>query len=267
MFKDLFHPSQSGALSEWVASGLFRLLRRWKSLLPSAGPLAVVSVIALWALLLVTGFALIYWSVFPDGYNLQGDNPPTGANTFWWSFYYSLEMLTTLGLGDIRPRPTWLRVLSALHTLLGFSLVTASITWIVLVFPALRRMRTLARKANTLCEAEKSTGVAVVSPGMHVILAGLTEEVIQSRVDHIHFPILFYFYTGEPRASLPAAIFPLRRFATEAADSSADHLIRLTAAALRIALDDLAQLIGDRLNCTDRAPEAVFKRFAQMHSP
>jgi hypothetical protein len=267
MFRDLFHPTRSGALSEWIARGLFHVCRRWRRMLPTSGPLSMAVVILVWAMLLVTGFALIYWASFPAAYDIQGTVPVAGTERWWWSFYYSLEMLTTLGLGDIRPNPTWLKVLSACHTLLGFSLVTASITWIVLVFPALRRMRTLARKAITLKDAEDRSGVAVISSGMHVVLAGLAEEVIQSRVDFVHFPLLFYFYAGDQRASLPTALFPLMQFAEDGAKEGRDELVRLAATALRIGLQDLAELIGDRLDCEDRRPETVFRVFAELHTP
>ena len=267
MFNDLFHPTNSGALSEWVASGVFRLLRRWRSMLATAGPLSVALVIGSWALLLATGFSLVYWPFFPGSYRLTALPQNAHQGYFWLSYYYSLEMLTTLGLGDIQPMPIGLRLLSALHTLLGFSLITASITWIVLVFPALRRMRTLARKANTLLEAERRTGVPVVSPGMHMVLAGLSEEVIQTRVDLIHFPLLFYFYTDDARASLPGALFPLMRFAAEGASPDRDALVRLTCTGLTVALQDLAALIGDRLECEDHSPDTVFRVFAELHSP
>jgi hypothetical protein len=266
MFDDLFHPTQSGALSEWIASRLFRVFRRWPSMLPTSGPLSIAAAIVTWALLLSMGFALIYWASFPGGYEFQTTVPAGAWDRWWWSFYYSLEMLTTLGLGDIRPSPTWLKVLSAFHTLLGFSLVTASITWILLVFPALRRMRTLSRKAVTLSDAEKQTGVRVTSRGMHVVLAGLAEEVIQTRVDLIHFPLLFYFYAEDRRASLPHALFPLMHFAAEGTEAGADDLVRLAATGLRIALVDLAALIGERLKCEKRDPELVFRKFEDLHS-
>jgi hypothetical protein len=266
MFDDLFHPTQSGAFSEWIACRLFRLYRRWPSMLPTSGPLSIALVIGAWAMLLATGFALIYWATFPADYTVAPGASLAGPARWWWSFYYSLEMMTTLGLGDIRPNPTWLKLLSAFHTLIGFSFVTASITWIVLVFPALRRMRTLARKATTLNDAEERTGVPVVSTGMHVVLAGLAEQVIQARVDLVHFPILFYFYAADPRASLPCALFPLMRFAKEGVEAGRDDLVRLAATGLSIALDDLADLIGDRLDCEDRSPDVVFKKFAELHT-
>src|SRR5690242_12826637 len=266
MFNDLFHPTQSGALSEWIAGRVFRLCRRSPGLLPTAGPLSIVLVIFTWAFLVTTGFALIYWAAFPADYQLKTGTAPSNADHWWWSFYYSLEMMTTLGLGDIQPNPTWLKILSACHTLIGFSFVTASITWIVLVFPALRRVRTLSRKAITLAEAEERTGVCVTAAGMHMILAGLAEEVIQSRVDLIHFPILFYFYSEDRRASMPDALFPLMRFA-RAGEQGGDALVRLAATGLHIALRDVAELVGNRLKCRNREPEAVFKAYQELHRP
>lgn len=267
MFNDLFHPTQSGALSEWIGSRLFRLFRRWPAMLPTSGPLAVAVVITTWAMMLAFGFALIYWSFFPAAFAVRSATQPVGADRWWWSAYYSLEMMTTLGLGDLQPNPTWLKLLSAFHTLIGFSLVTASITWIVLIFPALRRMRTLSRKAGTLEEAERRAGTVVVSPNMHVVLAGLAEEVIQSRVDLVHFPLLFYFYAQDDRASLPSALFRLLRFAEQGSEPDRDPLVRLSATGLQIALEDLALLIGDRLGCRDRTPRAAFRAFADLHTP
>lgn len=267
MFNDLFHPTRGGVLSEWVGSRLFQAFRRWPSMLARSGPLSIALVILTWALLLTLGFAFIYWSCFPEAYNLRTATQPAGADRWWWSVYYSLEMMTTLGLGDLQPNPTWLKLPSAFHTLIGFSFVTASITWIVLVFPALRRIRTLSRKAITLADAERKTGTPLASPNTHLILAGLAEEVIQSRVDLIHFPLLFYFYAQDERASFPCALFPMQRFAAEGAAPDRDPLVRLAAAGLEIALRDLADLIGERLSVPDRAPDPVFHAFADLHRP
>jgi hypothetical protein len=38
VFQDLFHPSESGSLSEFVARRTFNILRRYPKLLPDAGP-------------------------------------------------------------------------------------------------------------------------------------------------------------------------------------------------------------------------------------
>src|ERR1051325_2610331 len=84
MFNDLFHPTQSGAMSEWIGSGLFRLLKRWPSMLPSSGPLTIAAVIFTWALLLAVGFALIYWEWFPGAYDFQTATRPGPKDGFAW---------------------------------------------------------------------------------------------------------------------------------------------------------------------------------------
>jgi hypothetical protein len=93
----------------------------------------------------------------------------------------------------------------------------------------------------------------------------LVEQVIQARVDLVHFPLLFYFYAADPRASLPCALFPLMRFAKEGVEADREDLVRLAANGLSIALDDLADLIGDRLECEDRSPDVVFQKFVELH--
>jgi hypothetical protein len=265
MFQDLFHPARSGTLAEWIGKSLFRFLRRWPSMLADAGPLAVVIVIFTWAFLIVTGFAFIYWAAFPTHFVLRTVNQPTGYDDFWWCFYYSLEMLTTLGLGDIQPTPNWLRILSATHTLIGFSLVTASVTWIVLLYPALSRARTLARKIHALADAEQQTGVHMGSDGTADILAAVAEDVIRTEVDLVHFPILFYFYSEDRNASLPDAAFTMLRFAQQGTEPGRDEAVRLSAAALQDALNDLAKYIGERLQIEDQSPQASFKALAKLH--
>ena len=54
IFQDLFHPSESGSPSQFVARRLFNFLRRYPTLLSDAGPSAVVVVILAWAILCVS---------------------------------------------------------------------------------------------------------------------------------------------------------------------------------------------------------------------
>ena len=117
-----------------------------------------------------------------------------------------------------------------------------------------------------MAEAEERTGISAASCGMHAALGGLAEEIIRCRVEFIHFPLLFYYYSDEPRASLPCALFRLIHFAEEG-NASDDRLVRLAAAGLMVALGDLAELIGSRLQCQTRDPESVFRTLAELHTP
>ena len=99
---------------------------------------------------------MIYWSLLPGNFRIEGGRPPAG---FWPMMYFSLEVMTTLGLGDYAPEPTWLRLVVTIEALIGFGVLTASVSSIVLLHPALGRMRTLARQISMLARVEKEFGI------------------------------------------------------------------------------------------------------------
>jgi hypothetical protein len=264
IFQDLFHPAQSGALSEWIAGRIFVILRPWPSLRASAGPLAVVTCIAVWSSLVILGFALVYWSVFPAAFEFRTKNPPTGHDDFVWCLYYSLQMITTLGLSDIQPSVNWMRILSSAHTLIGFSILTASLTWVVMLFPALGRTRTLARKAHAISAASQQSGVPLATEGLQVVLTVLADEVIRARVDLIHFPILLYFDSTDSHASLASGVLELSSLAKSGLDSARDPRVRFAAQLLEESLQQLADHLGNRLD-VHGSTEQVFRAFADYH--
>lgn len=266
VFRDLFHPSKSGSLSVYLARTIFRNFRARASLLPLAGPLSLVLVILSWVLLLGVGFSLIYFGSFPAEFHLNTGRDPAAESPFWTVLYFSFEMLTTLGLGDIAPQSPWLRMLVSFHALVGFALVTASVSWIVLLFPALARIRVVARRASLWAEAEQASGVNLVDAEAETFLSELALDVTRVRVDLIHFPILYYFYSTNPRVNLAASLLLAVRFAEEARRQPCPSRVRLAAAALRGALDDVGHVLSDRFLQEPAAnPDAALTAYAHEH--
>lgn len=265
IFRDLFQPSGSGALSSYVGRWIFQASRHLKFLLQIAGPLAVVMVIACWTFLLAASFALIYSASYPDGFAIQGQ-PRHGFSEFVTLLAFSLASLTTVGTPDLSPQPDWLRLIVAVESLLGFSLVTASISWIVLIYPALGRMRSLARRAAILIKAQEQTGIDPISDHSENLLAQLTEGVIRTRVDLIHYPLIYYFHADSERASLALALLTIGKLARQARHvEGADH-VRLHASMLDAALADLAKVLAHRfVDANEDDPQAVFDAFAKDH--
>ena len=145
IFADLFHPTAHGSLSDLVARTLWGVMRQYRSLVKVAGPLSLVLVVCSWVVLLVTGFALIYWPGFPADFDFK-DRPEHGILP---SLYFSLEALTTLGLGEILPKSMPMRFMATLEALIGLGLVTACVSWTVLLYPALSRMRVLGGRPRS----------------------------------------------------------------------------------------------------------------------
>ena len=149
IFQQLFHPSGGGSLSKSlmvIVWGLFRRVAvRRPALLSLAGPSILLTIIASWVALLAVGWALIYWPRMPEGVLLQTGLDPSRQGGFIDAFYLSLVTLATLGYGDITPTSGWLRVLGPLEALVGFGLLTASLTWLLSLYPTFERRQSLAR--------------------------------------------------------------------------------------------------------------------------
>jgi hypothetical protein len=265
IFIDLFQPSGSGTLSALVGRWTFQLARRLRFLLAIAGPLALVIVIGCWTFLLAAGFALIYASSYPADFTMQGE-PHRGFSEFITLLAFSLASLTTVGTPDLTPKPDAIRMAVAVESLVGFSLVTASISWIVLIYPALGRMRSLARRSAILIKAQEKTGVNAVSSESENLFSELTGHVIRTRIDLIHFPLIYYFHADSERASLALALLTIEKLAHGAAKLEGANQVRLQAAMLETALGDLAKILAHRFvkaNADD--PHAVFDAFAKDH--
>jgi hypothetical protein len=265
VFQDLFHPSESGSLSDFIARGWFKVLRPFPSLLSDAAPLAIITNTAAWAVLVALGFTLVYWPWFPEGFTLQNQGSPTG---FWSVCYYSCEVLTTLGFGDYPPKFAGLRFLSIFEAATGFGLLTAGVSSILLIQPALGRIRALARAVGVFCRASERCELPLWQPGKGDRLDIFAIALARSRVDIVHSPILFYFYSRNDDASLPAALLRLEEICADAMKDE-NHDIRARATALRLSLEELAELLGRRLPHQARGQDVhcMLEAFAEKHTP
>jgi hypothetical protein len=254
VFQDLFHPSETGSISEFIARHTFRLFRRSRLLLKDAGPLSLVLVICIWATLICFGFALVYWGLPGESFGYHDGTPPDSLPSM---IYFSLEMMTTLGLGDLVPKPNYLRLLAAVEAFTGFAVLTASVSSVVLIHPGVARMRTLARTVSLFTRAGGGDGC----PGA---LLQFARDVARARVDFMQMPIIYYFHAENEEASLPEALLALLRMVEE---RQADGALNGEAALLRVALCDLAELVRERFvdgKATDC--KAVFEAIRKQHS-
>lgn len=266
VFRDLFQPSGSGSLSAWVGRFLFEVARRWHWLLSIAGPLTIVAVICCWTLLMTVGFGLIYWPNFPDSF--QTPSPEAHfPGAIPAVLYFSLVSLTTLAAGTMTAQSAGLRIAAALESLIGIALITASVTWIVMIYPALGRMRSIARWASILSRAEKETKSDPLTVHGSSLLTDLAQKVIRARVDFIHFPLIYYFHADTEGASLAHALSGLLALAERALKEEGSEELRFAGCLLQFALRDMAEVIAGRFapRADPKDPESVFQAAADYH--
>jgi hypothetical protein len=272
IFQQLFRPSGAGSLSRFLMRAVWRMFRRLGHHKPAVfalvGPAVLLTIISAWILLLVTGWALIILPRLPGGFLLQTGLDPTFQNDLVAAFYVSMVTLATLGYGDIVPRDEPLRVLLPLEALIGFALVTAAISWVLSIYPALSRRRSLAHEITLLSEAESETGIDVTRTDPEAAsrrLDSFASQLVSVRGDLLQFPVTYYFYTGDERTALPARLPMLARLARRGAGARAPA-VRLGAAALRGAVQDFSETLASHfLGGTASSTGEVLAAYARDH--
>lgn len=265
VFRDLFHPASTGSLSDFVARGTFNLFRHLPAFLTDAAPLAIVLVIFIWVLSVCVGFALVYWTLPPTYFHVQAGQRPVG---FLSMVYFSLEILSTLGLGDYAPIPIWLRLTVTLEALIGFGLLTASISSIVLVHLALGRVRSLSRRISQLMRAEFEYHRSFKTDGTEQLLLSLSSDLARTRVDFVQHPLVYYFYSDRHHAALPTVLPYVAQLAESGLSDTRATELRRAATVLQLSLQDLADTLRERFVAVEsRELQAVLSAYARHHQP
>jgi hypothetical protein len=211
------------------------------------GPVSLLGLLAVWALGLVAGFAVIHWSV---GSQLVTDSG--AVTTFVDDLYMSGSTFFTLGLGDVHPASGVARVLTVLEGGLGFAFLAIVISYLPVFYQAFSRREVRL----TLLDAWAGTPPAAAEALRRLAAAGELKaldaflkdweywcsDVLES---HISYPVVAYFRSQHQRQSWISAL-------TTVLDLSAIALVgieglpvwqaQVTFAIARHAAVDLAQV-------------------------
>src|SRR3712207_6838912 len=121
----------------WLAwSAIARRLRspdRRDNFLSYYGPLSLILLLAVWAIGLTFGFAMVHWGF---GDTLIG---PEGAPNFGGALYMSGSTFFTLGIGDITSRTPFGRFLTVAETGTGIAFLALVIGYLPVISQAFSR--------------------------------------------------------------------------------------------------------------------------------
>ncbi len=251
-------------------AGLVRGGRRRETVLSFYGPLSLVLLIVLWALLLVLGFALCFYGA---GSPLADPLSPGHAD-FRSDIYVSGTTLFTLGLGDVVPRSRLVRELIVVEAGMGLGFVAVVIGYFPVLYGAFSRREVNislldARAGSPPTAAELLRRHAFASGGD--ALTKLLEEWERWSAEllesHISYPLLCYFrsqHTNQSWLGGLCAVLDTCALMIASVQDMPGRQAQLTFAMARHAVVDLSQVFDlEPVNPDqDRLPAGAF---TQVH--
>lgn len=218
---------------------------RWRQgFLSVFGPLSLFVLLAIWAAGLITGFALLHWSLDNA---LTFPRPEDGG--FGTFMYFSGTTFFTLGYGDVVPTGALGRALSVVEAGLGFGFLAVVIGYLPVLHQAFSRREIIISLLDARAGSPPTAGELLRRMAEAHGLAGLgplladwerwSAEVLES---HLSFPVLSFYRSQHDNQSWLAAlttILDTSAVLIAGADGPDSHQARLTFAMARHTSVDL----------------------------
>ncbi len=247
VFQTLWNPSGQGPVCRVLMRLVWRASKHAGARAQRlSGPATLVLVILTWAVMVVVGSALIYWPHVPEAFSYSPGLMPEERGDLPDALYLSIVALATLGLGDIVPTAGWLRLLVPLEALLGFALLTAAVSWVLQVYPALTRRRSLALRLDALRRAGTVEALPKLDPSAASGLLGeLSDGVGKAYVDLLQYSETYFFRDSAARTTLAVTV-PYALELAEVARKSTTEDVQHGGRTLSAVLADLAEVLDDQ---------------------
>ncbi len=229
----------------WNSARRLLSLRRQETYIAFYGPLSVILLLSVWALGIISGFALLLWAA---GSPLK---TPGGTADFFMDFYLSGTTFFTLGMGDVAPISSFARACTVVESGLGLGLLAIVISYL----PALNESFSRREVNISLLDARAGSPPSAFEllhrrchdpAGMETLLKYLGEwerwaaDLLES---HLSYPVLAYFRSQHDNQSWLAAlttILDASAFVIVGMEGMCERQARLTFAIARHAVVDLS---------------------------
>ncbi|POR41831.1 hypothetical protein [Methylobacterium sp. V23] len=181
------------------------------AVLSFCGPVVLLLYVLLWALGLTLGAGLI---IHPGlGAGVQAGNGPTPTDILT-ALYAGGSSMAIVGASDFKPTTDAYRVVYLVHSLIGMTVTSLVLTYVMQVYGALRQRNTLGLQLHILSAQTSDVGelLARLGPrgqfsGGYSHLVSLGEAMAEMKEAHHFYPVLFYFRFEKPYYSVSAQAY------------------------------------------------------------
>ncbi len=231
----------------WFA-GRISNLRRREAFLSFYGPLSLIVLLALWAMAIVTGFALMMWAMHSHVQTLYG------TPNFWDDIYVSGTTFFTVGLGDVLPHDSGARAVIFFEGALGLGFLGVVIGYLPVIYSSFSRREVAISLLDARAGSPPTAAELLLRYAKEKDLGSLQQllreweqwaaELLES---HLSYAVLTYFrsqHDNESWLSALAAILDTCALIIAGVDGIPKHQAELTFAMSRHTLVDLAQVFS-----------------------
>ncbi|HKF26505.1 MAG TPA: potassium channel family protein [Candidatus Acidoferrum sp.] len=235
------------------------------------GPISLLILVAVWAIGLVYGFALMQY-----GAGSALNVALSGTKSFWTDIYLSGTTFFTLGLGDVVPRSGLARALIVSEAGLGFGFLAGVIGYLPFIYGSFSKREVSITLLDSRAGTPPSAGELLrrhsYPYGADALRELLKEwelwsaELMES---HLSYPVLAYFRSQHDNQSWLAsltAILDTCALIMVGVEGACERQAELTFAIARHAAVDLSQVFGTspRSVPQDRLPAAELLRIRDV---
>ena len=241
-----------------------RELRQRESAFSYYGPMSLILLLALWAGVLVVGFALIYYAMgspFTD---------PTHGSGLLSDLYVSGTTLFTLGLGDVTPQDGWVRGIVIFESATGLGLLAVVMGYFPVLYSAFSRrevsislLDARAGSPPTAAELLRRHAYDGGNAALSLLLVEWERWSAELLESHISYPLLCYFrsqHTNQSWLSALTAVLDTSALLIAGVQGHEARQAQLTFAMARHALVDLSQIfsLAPLSEAPDRLPDGRY---------
>ena len=247
-----------------AAARLHRSPKSRETFLSYFGPLSILLLFAIWAVSIIFGFGLLYFS--SSG---QDSTHPT----FETCLYLSGTTMFTLGLGDVIPHNWFERFLAVAESGLGFGFLALILSYLPVIYQAFSRrevnivlLDARAGSPPTAAELLRRHAGPGGAGGLEQVLRDWERSSAEILESHISYPSVSYFRSQHANeswlAALTAILDACTLLLTSVENTPSARQALLTFAMCRHTAVDLAQLFGEAppAHSPDRLPPSDLAR-------
>ncbi|RZU42543.1 potassium channel family protein [Edaphobacter modestus] len=177
------------------------------------GPLSLILLLLLWAMLLILGFGLFYFALGTPFTDVMGVQSASGLSKFRTSMYVSGTTLFTLGLGDVVPHSLGARTLIIFESGVGLGFVALVIGYLPVLYQSFSRrevsialLDARAGSPPTAAELLRRHGFEGAEEALIDLLEEWERWSAEILESHISYPILCYYRSQHDNQSWLSAL-------------------------------------------------------------